>query len=239
MEKGLSSLKKKKWDIQGKEEDGKMASPITFRTVQAKITANLNKPDTRPFIPFVQGDPSAFFRTTLVAEGAIVDSLCSANFNGYAPAAGIERPPEQHLSCGLPYKLSPNDVYQTAGAIHAIEVLIMVLGRLPGANVLLPRPGYPQYAASAAFANLEIRHFNLLPEKGWEVDLDDVEALADDNTVAMVVINRGVLIAESAKKLGILVIADEVYYYLAFGRNPFVPMGVFGLINHSWPCLGI
>lgn len=36
--------------------------------------------------------------------------------------------------------------------------------------------------------------------------------------------------AEVAKKLGILVISDEVYGHLTFGSNPFVPMGVFGNI---------
>ena len=36
-----------------------------------------------------------------------------------------------------------------------------------------------------------MRHYDLLPEKGWEVDLDVVEALADQNTVALVIINPG------------------------------------------------
>ncbi|KAH0653709.1 hypothetical protein KY289_031387 [Solanum tuberosum] len=36
-----------------------------------------------------------------------------------------------------------------------------------------------------------MRHFNLLPEKEWEVDLNAVESLTDDNTVAMAIINPG------------------------------------------------
>lgn len=65
-----------------------------------------------------------------------------------------------------------------------------VLAR-PGANVLLPRPGFPYYELRASCSNLEVRHFDLLPDKAWEVDLKGVEKLADENTVAMVLINPG------------------------------------------------
>ncbi|OWM91069.1 hypothetical protein CDL15_Pgr023402 [Punica granatum] len=93
-----------------------------------------------------------------------------------------------------------------------------------------------------ARSNLEMRHFDLLPERGWEVDLMGVEKLADENTVAMVIVNPGnpcgnvysydhlKKVAEMAKKLGIMVISDEVYAHLVFGNTPFTPMGVFGSI---------
>lgn len=37
-------------------------------------------------------------------------------------------------------------------------------------------------------------------------------------------------IAETAEKLGILVMADESYGHLAYGSTPFTPMGVFGSV---------
>lgn len=189
------------------------------------------------------GDPSSFscFQVNKEAEDAIVSAVRSGEFNGYVPGSGVFSSRcaiADHLNKDLPYRLSPNNVYVTAGCTQAIETILSVLAH-PNANVLFPRPGFPFYEARAAFNKLECRHFNLDPENGWEVDLAHVEELADRNTVAMVVINPGnpcgsvysyqhlSKIAEMAKKLGIMVIADEVYGHLSFGENPFVPMGVF------------
>ncbi|KAL0444273.1 UNVERIFIED_CONTAM: Nicotianamine aminotransferase 1 [Sesamum latifolium] len=197
------------------------------------LMEHLNASDPRPVIPLGHGDPSAFpsFRTTPLAEDAVCAALRSAKFNGYSSTVGIlpaRRAAAEYLSKGLPHKLSPDDVFLTIGCTQALQTILTVLAR-PGANILLPRPGFPYYEATAGFCHLEVRHFDLVPEKDWEVDLAAVEALSDENTVAMVIINPGnpcgnvfkyehlKKVAETARKLGILVIADEVYSHLTFG----------------------
>ncbi|KAJ8568039.1 hypothetical protein K7X08_020761 [Anisodus acutangulus] len=235
-----------KWNF---KENEKLVSVsgLTVRSVLNKLMSGVDPADTRPVIPLGHGDPSAFpcFRTTPVAEDAISDAVRSAKFNGYSSTVGIlpaRRAVAEYLSQDLPYKLSPDDVYLTIGCNQAIEVLLNALAR-PNANILLPTPGFPYYEAWAGFSHLEMRHFNLLPEKEWEVDLNMVESLADENTVAIVIINPGnpcgnvytdqhlKKVAEMARKLRILVIADEVYAHLTFGSKPFVPMGIFGSIS--------
>lgn len=96
----------------------------------------------------------------------------------------------EYLSRDLPYEVSGNDVYMTNGCTKAIEIVMSVLAH-PKANILLPRPGFPLYEARAAFCGIQVRHFDLLPQRNWEIDLDAVEHLADDNTVAMVIVNPG------------------------------------------------
>ncbi|KAL0362390.1 UNVERIFIED_CONTAM: Nicotianamine aminotransferase 1 [Sesamum calycinum] len=237
MEKKLAQ-----WGFKNQKEQ-----TLTIRDTLERLKENLKENEQRPLVHLGHGDPSPYpsFRTTPVAEQALLSALHSAQFNGYAPGAGLSaarRAVAEYLCEDLPYKLSEEDVFLTAGANHAIEVILTVLAR-PGANILLPRPGYPLYEARAAFSNLEVRHFDLLPERGWEVDLDAVEALADENTIAMVVINPGnpcgnvftfehmQKIVETAKRIGILLIADEVYNHLVFGCNKFVPMGSFGPVT--------
>ncbi|KAJ0963095.1 hypothetical protein J5N97_028217 [Dioscorea zingiberensis] len=220
------------------------ASNTTIRGFLNLLLSNLDGNGPRPVIPLGHGDPSNFpcFRTTRAAEDAIVSAVLSASFNSYAPTVGLATARcaiAEYLSRDLPYKLSPDDVFLAAGCTQSIEIVISVLAR-PGANILLPRPGFPFYEARCGFSNLEIRHYDLLPERDWEVDLEMVESLVDENTVAMVIINPGnpcgnvfthqhlAKVAKTARKLGILIIADEVYGHLTFGSNPFVPMGLFG-----------
>ncbi|KAK1267996.1 S-alkyl-thiohydroximate lyase SUR1 [Acorus gramineus] len=254
MENGGGAMKTTtEWRF-GVSDDLLSSSRVSIRGVLTKVMENLPGEGVAAAepIPLGHGDPSVFpcFRTTTDAEDAIVSAVRSAKFNCYGPTVGLlpaRRAIAEYLSHDLPCEPSPDDVYLTSGCTQAIELVLSVLAR-PGANILLPRPGFPFYEARTAFSGLEARHFDLLPHKVWEIDLDAVEALTDENTVAIVLINPGNpcgnvfskqhlakasslnMVAETAKKLGILVIADEVYGQLAFGETPFVPMGAFGSI---------
>ncbi|KAD6794528.1 hypothetical protein R6Q59_021496 [Mikania micrantha] len=215
---------------------------VTIKGILGTLMTSVN--EEKKVISLGMGDPTAYscFTANTVVKDSVVQTLESQKFNGYSPTVGLlqtRKAVSEYLSINLPYKLSEDDVYITAGCTQAIEVAISILAR-PNANILVPKPGFPIYELCAAFRNVEIRRFDLLPDKGWEVDLEAVDALTDENTVAIVIINPGnpcgnvysyqhlKKIAETAKKHKFLVIADEVYGHLAFRGNPFVPMGVFG-----------
>ncbi|CAM0913557.1 unnamed protein product [Alopecurus aequalis] len=219
------------------------AGSMSIRAVVGLLSSSVDASATRSVVPLANGDPtaSACFQTAPEAEDAVVDALRSRRHNGYSPGVGVplaRSAVAEYLSRDLPYELSPDDISLTSGCIQAVEIVISVLAQ-PGANILLPKPGFPLYESRTMFSHLEDRHFDLIPERGWQVDLESVKALADENTVAMVVVNPGnpcgsvyshhhlSQIAETARELGILIIADEVYAHLAFGDKPFIPMGAF------------
>ncbi|KAI4320723.1 hypothetical protein MLD38_034172 [Melastoma candidum] len=221
-------------------------SGITIKGILSLLMESIDPRDTRRLISLGIGDPTVYsaFHTTPSTEDAVVHTLRSQNFNGYAPTVGLpqaRRSIAEYLSRDLPYKLTSDDVFLTSGCTQAIDAALTILSR-PSANVLLPRPGFPVYELIATFRRVEVRYYDLVPEKGWEVNLENVEALADENTIAVVVINPGnpcgnvhsyqhlMEIAETARRLKTLVIADEVYAHLAFGDTPFVPMGTFASI---------
>ncbi|XP_040376492.1 nicotianamine aminotransferase 1-like [Oryza brachyantha] len=244
MENGGNGNEAPAWRFGAASPGLEAARAQSIRALVYRMYDCLDRGDARPVAPLAHGDPAAFacFSAAPPATDAVAAAAASGAHNTYAPAAGLAEACSAvaaHLSRELPYEVSPADVVLTAGCNHAIEIMMSVLAS-PGANVLLPRPGYPLYASRAALSGLEFRHFDLLPDREWEVDLAGVEALADENTVAIVIVNPNnpcgcvysrdhlAKIAATARKLGIMVISDEVYDHFAFGSKPFVPMGVFG-----------
>ncbi|KAK9052124.1 hypothetical protein SSX86_028752 [Deinandra increscens subsp. villosa] len=246
MDQKSTTLSKKKWGFRGNSE--LQAEPeTTIRGALTLLMSNLNISDDRPVIPMSVSEPSAFpcFKTTQIATDAIAEAVKSSEFTSYPPTEGIlpaRRAVAEHLSKTLPDKLSPDDVFMTMGCQQAAQAILHVLGGSK-LNILLPIPCFPYYDVYARSSRLEVRYYNLLPDKNWEVDLDSVIAVADENTVAMVIINPGnpcgnvftyhhlKKVAETARELGILVVSDEVYAHIVFGENPYVPMGVFGSIT--------
>ncbi|KAL6848494.1 hypothetical protein ACP4OV_021788 [Aristida adscensionis] len=234
----------KRWRFASPNPSVAAAGEHSIQPYTLAIHGCLDDRGPQPVIPLSQGDPSssASFRTTPEAVEAVASALRSGELNGYPSVAtnlSASRAVADYLSRDLPYKLSPDDIIVTCGCTQAIETVMSVLGQ-PGVNILLPRPGYPKHEAHAIFHKMEVRHYDLVADKGWEIDLEAVEALADENTIAILITNPNnpcgsvytykhlSKIAETANRLGILVIADEVYGHLVYGGNPFLPMGVFG-----------
>ncbi|XP_059283381.1 nicotianamine aminotransferase 1-like isoform X3 [Lycium ferocissimum] len=65
-----------------------------------------------------------------------------------------------------------------------------------------------------------MRHYDLLPEQDWEVDIDGLEALADDRTVAMVVINPGNPCGNVYKREHLKKVVESIKNYLNIGVVP-------------------
>ncbi|XP_077218472.1 putative aminotransferase TAT2 [Tasmannia lanceolata] len=197
------------------------------------------------------GDASSFpaFQQGQDVSKAIIDSVSSEKFNGYAPSCGIpfsRRAVADYLSWGVEYAgIGEDDVFLTCGGTQAVQICLTVLSNSRDGckpNILLPNPGFPLYESLSMLNGIETRFYDLVPDQNWELDLGQIKTLSDSHTVAIVIINpnnpsgavysRSHLhqIAETAGELNLLVIADEIYGHMVFGGNKFVPMAGFASI---------
>lgn len=126
------------------------------------------------------------------------------------------------------------DVIITSGCSHALEMCIGAIGH-PGSNILLPKPGFPLYQTLCHSFDINIKFYNLIADKGWQIDLKHLQSLIDDNTVAIVYNNPSnptgsvyspnhiIDFLKIAEKNKLPVIADEIYGDLVFSGQKFIP----------------
>jgi aspartate/methionine/tyrosine aminotransferase len=120
-------------------------------------------------------------------------------------------------------------VQVVTGASEAILAL-MWLAAEPGANVILPLPGFTTFSALPESLGLETRFYRVRRENGFRIDPDEIKRLADSKT-RLILVNSphnptGATLSDGemealhdfAAERGIQLVTDEVYHPIYHGR---------------------
>jgi len=226
---------RRSWSVTASNYARNTFNPIRAIIESMKLTPNPEK----PMIALSIGDPTVFGNLSPPCEAieAVVESVRSTQFNGYAPSTGYE----ESRSAVATYVSIPGatveakDVILCSGCSCALDLCISVLAN-PGQNILVPRPGFPLYRTLAEGLGIQTKFYDLKADQGWEVDLEHLESQIDENTAAIVVNNpsnpcgsvfsRRHLqdILQVAARHFVPIIADEIYDYFVFPGHDFHPL---------------
>ncbi|MBI1910282.1 MAG: pyridoxal phosphate-dependent aminotransferase [Deltaproteobacteria bacterium] len=141
---------------------------------------------------------------------------------------------QYYASCRM--KVEPDHILLTPGTSESFFYLFSLLAK-PGENILTPNPAYPLFDHIAELARIELRHYPLVEEKGWGIDLEKLSSQIDSQTRAIVLISPNnptgaVVTAEEfeaiamiARRENLAIISDEVF-------------GEFIFCNENYPRVG-
>ena len=127
-------------------------------------------------------------------------------------------------------RVPTNSVQVVTGAAEALLAVMWVAAE-PGANVVLPLPGFAPFSAIPESLGLETRFYRLRRENGFRIDPDEIRRLADSQT-KLILVNSphhptGSTVADEeigslhdfAAERGIQLVCDEVYHPIYHGRQ--------------------
>ena len=125
--------------------------------------------------------------------------------------------------------VSADAVQIVTGASEAL-VALMWLAAEPGANVVLPLPGFTTFSALPESLGLEIRYYRVNRENGFRIDVDEIKRLVDSKTKLILVNNphnpTGATVSDSDMEAlhaftaarGVQLISDQVYHPIYHGE---------------------
>ena len=126
--------------------------------------------------------------------------------------------------------VSADCVQVVTGAAEALLILFWLAAE-PGANVIVPAPSYPAFSALPLSLGLETRYYRVGRERGFAVDVEEIEALADQATRLILVSNphspTGAILTDDqmdhlhafTSDRGIQLVSDEVYQPIHHGEE--------------------
>jgi aspartate/methionine/tyrosine aminotransferase len=126
--------------------------------------------------------------------------------------------------------VSIDAVQVVTGASEALLVL-MWLAAEPGANVILPQPGFTTFSALPESLRLETRYYAIRKENAFRIDIEEIKKFADGNT-KLILVNSphnptGATISDAdldslqefTASRGIQLVCDEVYHPIYHGQE--------------------
>ncbi len=188
-------------------------------------------------VPLNIGNPGLFgFRTPETMRLAMIENLRASE--AYSHQKGIfparEAVVMQQQSRGV-RGVTADEVYMGNGVSELIDLVLRALLSTDD-EVLVPSPDYPLWTAAVNLNRGRAVHYPCRPERGFEPDPADIEALITSRTRAIVVINpnnptgavysRATLeaIARLAERHQLIVFSDEIYDQILYEDAQFIPM---------------
>ncbi len=125
----------------------------------------------------------------------------------------------------------PVEAVQVVTGSSEALVALMWLAAEPGANVILPLPGFTTFSALPESLGLETRFYRVSRENGFQIDVDEIKRLADPRTKIILVNSphnpTGATISDEemeslhdfCAERGIQLVSDEVYHPIYHGRK--------------------
>lgn len=117
---------------------------------------------------------------------------------------------------------SPDNVLVTVGASEANHLIAATLVE-PGDEIVVQKPTYQQLSGNAANRGIEVKTVALVEERGWSLDLEELDERVGPATRVVAVVNpnnpTGHILTEAemaaivgaAERVGAWIVADEVY----------------------------
>lgn len=175
------------------------------------------------------GEPS--FHMASAARAGAIDAL-QAGHTRYVPNAGL---PE--LRSAIAQRLvedhgtdaDSDDVIITSGGMQAISLAMAAVVR-PGDEILIPDPGWPNFAMAAQLMHTTTQHYHLTAGNGFLPDLAELERIVSPRTRMLIlnspsnplgtVYDRDTLVRllDFAHDHGLWVLSDECYDAMTFDQ---------------------